>query len=294
MIHQLFPLTRPLFVIDTETTGTDVKNDRILWFAFQQWTAEGMTKEWQSLVNPLVPIPSGASKVHGITDETFRRCRVCERTAEEHRQPPAGTIGEPTRHCEGFRPWPTFKQLASSLARGLSGCDFAGKRVRFDLRITAAEMQRNGQPWDYSDAAIIDADRLEQLLVPRELSDLYLKYTGEKMDGAHDPMVDVKGVTSVIVEQIKTSRGMTTHPCARQLPTTLKELHELQWPGWLCDGGEFRMVHGVPTCQFGKWRGRAMKDIERSYWDWILTQDFPADVKRLAADAKMGKFPEAR
>ena len=45
MIHQLLNLTRPLFVLDTETTGLDTAKDRIVELGFQQWIAEGMTKE---------------------------------------------------------------------------------------------------------------------------------------------------------------------------------------------------------------------------------------------------------
>ena len=54
------------------------------------------------------------------------------------------------------------------------------------------------------------------------------------------------------------------------------------------------MQNGVAVCQFGKWRGKSMRSIEASYWDWIIKSDFPADVKALASDAKLGKFPEVK
>ena len=34
-----------------------------------------------------------------------------------------------------------------------------------------------------------------------------------------------------------------------------------------------------------------MRHVPTSYYDWILSSDFPADVKALAAEAKLGKFP---
>ena len=51
MIHQLLNLTRPLFVLDTETTGTDTVRDRIVEIGFQRWEAAGMTKESAATLN---------------------------------------------------------------------------------------------------------------------------------------------------------------------------------------------------------------------------------------------------
>ena len=36
MLHELLQLNRPLFVVDTETTGTDVNTDRIVEIGFQE------------------------------------------------------------------------------------------------------------------------------------------------------------------------------------------------------------------------------------------------------------------
>lgn len=271
MIHQLLSLTRPLFVLDTETTGTDTNSDRIVELGFQRWTADGMDKEWRSLINPGVPMPAGAQAVHGITDIMLNQCQRCGNLR----------IG---CTCEQFHAVPMFKQLASNLAKGFADCDFAGKNVRFDLRIVAAEMKRAGVEWSYVSARVIDIDRLEQLAVPRDLGSLHEKYTGAKHDGAHGALSDVRASTTVIVKQLEAHE---------QLPRDLDKLHEAQWPGWLDDNGSFKMVNGVATCMFGKWRGRPMRAIESSYWDWILKNDFPGDVKALASAAKLGKFPEA-
>jgi DNA polymerase-3 subunit epsilon len=48
---------------DFESTGVDVKNDRIVSVA-----ASCRDAKFYSLVNPTVPIPPGASNVHGIRD----------------------------------------------------------------------------------------------------------------------------------------------------------------------------------------------------------------------------------
>jgi DNA polymerase-3 subunit epsilon len=279
MIHQLLNLTRPLFVLDVETTGLDVQTARIVEIGFQEWTAEGMIREWRSLVNPGVPIPEAATAVHRITDAMMKSCQVCGGTRIEHpvESFPSGQVGT----CLEFHIVPTFKQLASSLASGFRDCDFAGKNVRIDLRLLTAEIRRAGQIWSYAGARIVDVDRLEQLAVPRDLGALHEKYVGRKHDGAHGALADARAAATVIAKQLEAHAA---------LPRDLDALHAAQWPGWLTSAGEFRMIDGVAMIMFGKHRGR-MTDVPRDYWDWILGEAFPDDVKALATRALMGEFP---
>jgi DNA polymerase III subunit epsilon len=252
MIHQLLHLNRPLFVVDTETTGVDISRDRIVEIGFQQWGPDGMTKEWGSLIDPLIHIPESVTKIHGISNEKVKG-------------------------------WPTFKTLAANIARGFSNCDFAGKNVRFDLRLIAVEMVRSGVEWNYMDARIVDAERLEQLAVPRTLSHLHEKYTGAMHDGAHGAISDVRASTTVIEHQLKTYEI---------LPRDLDTLHAAQWPGWIDGDGKFRFVDGVPCfAQWGKYANQPMAKADRGYWDFILVNDFSSDVKELAKRAKIGQFP---
>lgn len=271
-MHTLLKLTRPLFCVDTETTGIDTSIDRIVELGFQEFAAEGLVKEWRSFINPGMPIPASVTRVHGIDNARMICCNECGQDNERCR-------------CTRFKPVPAFSQIAPSLAKGFSGCDFAGKNVRFDLRIIAAEMRRAGVEWSYSRARIVDAERMEQLAVPRHLSDLHEKYTGKKHDGAHGALSDARAAATVIVKQLE------AHPT---LPRDLDELHKLSWRGWLDEEGKFKMIDGVATCCFGKWRGKAMRDIPVDYFDWLLRSDFPADVKALAEAAKLGSFPEER
>lgn len=276
MLNELLSLTRPLFVVDCETTGTDVARDRIVEIGFQRWEASGMTKEWRSLVNPGVPIPEGAMKVHGITNDTIKGCRACGRLPIDH----------PQGECTEIKAWPRFADLAASLAKGFSDCDFAGKNVRFDLRLIAAEMARVRQTWSYLGARIVDAERLEQLAVPRSLSHLHEKYVGHKHDGAHGALSDVRASATVIVHQLKAHQTLSRD---------LDNLHQAQWPGWIDPEGKFKFVDGVPCfSQWGKYSGRPMRSADNGYWDFIISKDFAPEVKTLAAEAKLGRFPEIK
>jgi DNA polymerase III epsilon subunit-like protein len=60
---------KPWFIFDLETTGVDPATDRICQLG-GVWMHNGeMTDRRLVTINPGVPIPEGASRVHGITDE---------------------------------------------------------------------------------------------------------------------------------------------------------------------------------------------------------------------------------
>ena len=62
-------LQRPIIFFDLETTGTDVVNDRIIQIGAIKIAPNGEKEVKNVLVNPTVPIPQGASAVHGIYDK---------------------------------------------------------------------------------------------------------------------------------------------------------------------------------------------------------------------------------
>lgn len=291
MLHQLLRLTRPLIVVDVETTGLKYEADRIVEIGAQVWKPEGLTKEWRTLVNPGVPIPEAVTKVHGITDEAFKKCRKCSSPLEKH---PIGSHAETFEAgCIDPTPWPTFKQLAPNLVKGFTGVDFAGKNVRFDLRFFAAEFARAGVEWSTVGARIVDADRLEQLGEPRHLSNLYEKHVGRKLEDAHQALADVRATAEVIEVQLRKYA---------MLPRDLDMLHKAQWGDTIDAEGKFQFIDGV-AC-FGNWSkkhpGKPMAWVAKNdpgyYRNFILgeTSNFLADVKALAREALAGRFPEAK
>ena len=96
-------LERPLAFIDVETTGINPYSDRVVELSILRIHPDG-TEEYKShRVNPEVPIPAGATAVHGITD--------------------ADVIGEPI-----------FRQYGKSVCDFLKGCDLSGFNIiTFDL-----------------------------------------------------------------------------------------------------------------------------------------------------------------
>lgn len=63
-----------LITLDTETTGVDVYNDRIVTLFVGKMNMQGYwEKSAHFLLNPGIPIPEGASAVHGISTEVAQR-----------------------------------------------------------------------------------------------------------------------------------------------------------------------------------------------------------------------------
>jgi DNA polymerase-3 subunit epsilon len=283
-LHEAIRLRRTTILLDEETTGTDRRESRIIQIGAQNWHPEqGLVREWTTLVDPGIPIPPATTRVHGITDEAVRACRSCGRSREAH--VPPGALAEPTRECEGFRPWPTFRQLAARLAAAWTGVDFAGKNVRFDLRIASAEFARAGVAWTYAGALVICADGLERLGEPRTLSALHLKRLGEPLEGAHDAMADVRGTARLISAQAE------DFP---EIPRDAEALHAALWPNYLDSEGYFTMDEDGPRVgRWGKHNGWLMRDVPADYWKFMVRKDkdFPPDAKAIAAAALAGRFP---
>lgn len=252
MLHTLLPLTRPLIVFDCETTGTQPQ--RIVELAAQRWTHEGLDKEFRTLVNPEMPIPRWVTEnVHHITDEDVKDA-------------------------------PTFKRLALHIAETFVDCDFAGKNVRFDLKVTAEEMERVKVPWSYVGARVICCDRMEHLGEPRDLSTLYERRTGKKPVDAHSALADVKMTVELLVAQVE---------LFSKLPRDLDQLHALMWPDWIDAEGKLRWKNDEPCIAFGgKHNGWSLRKVPRDYLLWMANSPFPADVKKIAMDAAMGVFPK--
>ncbi|MFX8848620.1 3'-5' exonuclease, partial [Acinetobacter baumannii] len=65
-------LSRPLAFLDLETTGINISTDRIVEIAIVKINIDGTKQVKRKLINPQMPIPAGATEVHGITDDMVK------------------------------------------------------------------------------------------------------------------------------------------------------------------------------------------------------------------------------
>jgi DNA polymerase-3 subunit epsilon len=196
----------PLAAFDTETTGVDVETDRIVSAAVVVQDAAGTrprVSRW--LVNPGVPVPAGATAVHGLT--------------EEHLQ------------LNGRWPAPVMFEIAETLAeQAAAGRPLVVMNAPFDLTILDRELRRHRASsldrWlDSAPLLVLDPRVLDKHLDRyrkgrRTLADLCEHY-GVTLDGAHDAAADAQAALEVV-------RAVGRRFAARLERLEPPELHSLQ------------------------------------------------------------------
>ncbi len=249
MLDKILPLDRPVVVFDTETTGTNPRADRIVEIACLKLHPDGRQETWIRRLNPGVAIPPASTAIHGIGDADVAGC-------------------------------PNFAGVARELAAFLEGCDLAGYNITgFDLPALRVEFLRARVPFDIGGRRILDAQRIFFAQEPRNLSAAARFYCQAEHERAHGALADAEMTLRVLAGQL------ARYP---ELPRSVAELHELYCAGLDQDidpEGRFRLVNGEPTVNFGKNRGKTLKDISREepgFLRWILKGDFSEPVKEIA------------
>lgn len=249
MLENLLALERPLVVFDTETTGTNPRADRIIEIACVKVLPGGGREDFVRRVNPGVPIPAASTAIHGITD--------------------ADVAGAPR-----------FRDIAPALAAFLEGADLAGYNIAgFDLPVLRVEFLRAGVAFEVAERRLVDAQRIFFAREPRHLAAAARFYCQTEHAGAHGAMADAAMTLRVLEGQLERYA---------ELPRSVGELHDLFCAGIDQDmdpEGRFRLVNGEPTVNFGKYRGRLLRELARvepGFLRWILKGDFSEHVKAIA------------
>ena len=121
---------RPLAFFDIESTGTNVRTDRIIDLAIVKVFSDGHREEHTFRVNPERPIPAEASAVHGIYDKDVQAA-------------------------------PTFKSIAAQVATLFEGCDLGGYNIlRFDIPLLCEEFTRAGTTFVVEGRRVVDPQRI--------------------------------------------------------------------------------------------------------------------------------------
>lgn len=255
-MFQNLKLTRPLAVFDLETTGTDPASDRIVEISIIKCLPDGTSETKTKRINPTIPIPPDATKVHHITD--------------------ADVANEPT-----------FKQYAKGIHDYLEGCDLCGYNLlRFDLRLLRAEFQRVGMDFNLEGRAIIDPMTIYHKFEPRDLTAAVRFYLDrDHSQVAHGAEADAKATADLLDVMIG---KYAEHPKS-PLPNSPEAMQVFLKPEYAEDAeGKFRRVEGEIRFTFGQYRGRPLDWVAQSdpgFIKWMLAKDFHEDTKRVAREA---------
>ncbi len=252
-----FAPRRPIVFVDLETTGLE-RGARIVSAALVREAPDGTVETFHALVNPGIPIPAGATAVHGITDAD-----VADR--------------------------PPFAAIAARVRDFIGDADLAGFNTSFDLPILRRELEAAGVPLDPADRRVVDVKALYHRLRPRTLSDAYREFVGGALDAAHDALADTLACRAVLRAMVE--RHPELGDDAEALGTPMKD------PSWVDEDGKFVWAGKEAVFAFGKARGRTLREVASSdpgFLRWMLGKDFAPQVKAIVEDALRGTFPAPR
>lgn len=197
----------PAVVMDGETTGLDVAQDRLVSLALlrlhggRAFPQQAMDR----LVNPQTAIPRSATAVHGITNHVVEQA-------------------------------PPVAALLPDVRDFIAGKAVIGHNIGFDLALLAAEAARAGLPWTAPPA--LDTGHLAAALTP-SLTDFNLETLAQRygieIEGRHTALGDCLLTAAVWRRMLREleAEGVTTFGQARAFAQRAERLIRLQrTAGW--------------------------------------------------------------
>lgn len=249
-------LTRPLIVLDLETTGLDPTTARIVEIAMISLRPGQEDEDWTIRLDPEIPIPAEATAVHGIKDEDV--------------------VGIET-----------FEQIALHVRDFIGDADLCGYNlIGFDLKVLLAEFTRARVDFKYGHRALIDPKRIFFREQPRDLAAAVRTYLGRDHIGAHGAKADAQVTYEVLEAMIRTHDS---------LPGQSEELSEKRLDPSLVDlEGFFTRKDGKFVFSKGKFKGALLDLIAatsegRNYLEWILHQSMLPDTLHYVRQALRNK-----
>jgi DNA polymerase-3 subunit epsilon len=242
-------LTKPLVFLDLETTGRVIGLDRIVEVGVLRVAPDGREIGYASRVNPEMPIPREATRVHGISDKDVRREQ-------------------------------TFVEIAPRLSRLLGGADLAGYNIcNFDLPMLQSEFERVAIPFTLKGRNVVDVMSIFFEKEPRDLAAAYRFYCGKEMKESHSAAGDARAAMDVLRGQLRKYPDLPSSP--KGLSSFLGQRRKTKT---LDEGRWFETRHGQPAFARGKYRGMLIREVWESdpdYVQWMFDAGIQHDTLKV-------------
>ncbi len=250
----------PGFVFDTETTGVDVMSDRVVELGAVCIADGAHAAKRKMRIDPQMPIPKGASDIHGITDEHVR--------------------GKP--HFAAVAP--RFLEYLDGKAIGsglpwLCGYNATG----FDVPILNAELQRVGLHDRIDVGRVVDPMvfvRWHRRHLRKRSLESACEHFGIALLKAHSALDDATATAALLLEMV--GRGLipaSIHTALAEQARFAKIMQDEwdQWSYWLYrdrQNGELRLGAG-------SYCGHFLGEVSHDYLHSLVTKvaDLPAEVR---------------
>src|SRR5262249_2992538 len=132
-------LTKPVVILDLETTGLWIEKDRIIEIGMIKCLLDGSRQTYLKRVNPGIPGPRAVIELTGISDEALADA-------------------------------PRFTEIAHEVLAFIGDADFGGFNIeRFDLPMLEREMFDSGHRLEWRHRTIYDAQKIYHIHEKRDL-----------------------------------------------------------------------------------------------------------------------------
>lgn len=240
-------IKRPIVFIDLETTGPDVKKDKIVEIAIIKLHPDLTKEQLVRRINPGIAIPLSATAIHGISNEAVK---------DE----------------------PKFTHVSHMIYDFIKDCDVAGYNSnRFDIPILFREFEYAGIFWDHNTFDMIDVCNIYKIKESRDLSAAYRFYCGKEIQGAHGALADIEATMEVFLAQLEQYNDLPTDvPNISIFSNYGKAVVDLSGNFYMDEQGHIRI-------NIGK-KKDTRADFEPEFLNWMLYKaDFPHDTRVVCA-----------
>lgn len=246
-------LNKPLAFFDLETTGINVTKDRIVEISVLKVMPDGteIIKSWR--INPGIPIPDKASKIHGIYDAD-----VADK--------------------------PGFAIVGKEINQFIDNSDLAGYNSnKFDVPLLVEEFIRADIDFDVKKRKLIDVQVVFFKKEPRTLGAAYRFYCNKELENAHSAEGDVLATYEVLKAQIEKYDDLKND--VSQISKFSSQINSADFAGMVLYNDQNKEIFN-----FGKHKGETVESIfekEPGYYNWIMNSDFPLYTKKVLTSVKL-------
>ena len=238
-------------VFDTETTGVDTARDAIVELAAVELRAGQVGRSFAIRLNPGMPIPEGASAVHGITDADVADA-------------------------------PFFDEAADRIAArlGAPGVVLAGyNALHFDVPMVNAAFENAGHAFRIDASRVLDPFvflRRRHAHLGGKLADVCARH-GVTLDNAHAASADARATAELIVAFIRDGLMPTDLEHALEVQARWHAVIRAEKEAWgrklyrntLPDGTGHQDLNAL-RIGFGKQRGALLTEVDSGLLRWAV------------------------
>ena len=195
-------LTKPIIILDLETTGVQVASDRILEICMIKVNPDGTTENLTERLNPTIPIPMESFDIHGISEDDVKDK-------------------------------PTFVQRATAYSKFIGNADLAGyNAIKFDFPLLVEEFLRANIDFDITNRNLVDVQNIFHKMEPRNLAAAYKFYCKSELENAHSAEADTVATYQILKAQLdmydgteyKDKDGNVSKPVVNEIKSLAKLL----------------------------------------------------------------------